>query len=124
MLDRRSFLSSSLASSLAATRAANSSDLLAAPGAPHSLRRHITTHPLALTMWDFSWLERRWPGAGYEDWDLALDELKARGYDGVRIDAYPHLIHADAGRPGSCCRSGPRRTGARRRAAACACNPR
>jgi uroporphyrinogen-III decarboxylase len=48
--------------------------------------------PYAITMWDFSWLERRWPGAGYEDWDLALDELKARGYNAVRIDAYPHLI--------------------------------
>lgn len=33
------------------------------------------TYPLAITMWDFSWLERRWPGAGYEDWDLILDEL-------------------------------------------------
>jgi hypothetical protein len=49
-------------------------------------------------MWDFSWLERRWPGAGYEDWDLVLDELKARGYDAVRIDAYPHLIAAGADR--------------------------
>lgn len=49
--------------------------------------------PLAITMWDFSWLERRWPGAGYEDWDAALDQLKERGYDAVRIDAYPHLIH-------------------------------
>lgn len=47
-------------------------------------------------MWDFSWLERRWPGAGYEDWDQALDELKARGYDAVRIDAYPHLVAAGA----------------------------
>lgn len=44
-------------------------------------------------MWDFSWLERRWPGAGYEDWDQALSELKARGCDAVRLDAYPHLIH-------------------------------
>ena len=35
-------------------------------------------YPLAITMWDFSWLERRWPGAGYEDWDVALDELKAQ----------------------------------------------
>ena len=50
--------------------------------------------PRALTMWDFSWLERRWPGAGYEDWDLALSELTARGYDAVRIDAYPHLVSA------------------------------
>ncbi|MFN8206931.1 MAG: cellulase-like family protein [Bacteroidales bacterium] len=48
--------------------------------------------PRAITMWDFSWLERRWPGAGYEDWDQALDELKVRGYDAVRIDAYPHLV--------------------------------
>ena len=46
---------------------------------------------MAITMWDFSWLERRWPGAGYEDWDLALDELAERGYDAVSIDAYPHL---------------------------------
>ena len=55
-------------------------------------------HPLAITMWDFSWLERRWPGAGYEDWDLALDGLAARGYDAVRIDAYPHLVSLDPAR--------------------------
>lgn len=61
------------------------------------LKSHIS-YPLAITMWDFSWLERRWPGAGYEDWDEALDGLKARGYDAVRIDAYPHLVAADPGR--------------------------
>ena len=52
--------------------------------------------PLAITMWDFSWLERRWPGGGYEDWDKALDELVGRGYNAVRIDAYPHLVAAGA----------------------------
>ena len=52
------------------------------------------TQPLAITMWDFSWLERRWPGAGYEDWDLALDGLVERGYNAVRIDAFPHLLDA------------------------------
>jgi hypothetical protein len=50
--------------------------------------------PYAITMWDFSWLERRWPGAGYEDWDEALDGLVERGYDAVRIDAFPHLVSA------------------------------
>jgi len=25
---------------------------------------HRLTRPLAIAMWDFSWLERRWPGAG------------------------------------------------------------
>src|ERR1700710_2352068 len=58
----------------------------------------LTGRPLAITMWDFSWLERRWPGAGYEDWDRALDELVERGYDAVRIDAYPHLVAADPGK--------------------------
>lgn len=53
-------------------------------------------HPLAIAMWDFSWLERRWPGAGYEDWNQALAELVERGYNAVRIDAYPHLLAADA----------------------------
>ena len=51
--------------------------------------------PLAITMWDFSWLERRWPGAGQEDWDASLDALVARGYNAVRIDAYPHLVAID-----------------------------
>jgi hypothetical protein len=55
----------------------------------------LSAHNLiAITMWDFSWLERRWPNAGYENWDLILDELLERGYNAVRIDAYPHLVAA------------------------------
>jgi hypothetical protein len=49
-------------------------------------------HARAISMWDFSWLERRWDGAGYENWDQVLDELVERGYDALRIDPYPHLI--------------------------------
>jgi len=52
-------------------------------------------HPRAITMWEFSWIERRWPGAGYEDWDRALDDLRERGYDAVRVDPFPHLLAAD-----------------------------
>ena len=55
-------------------------------------------HPLAIAMWDFSWLERRWPGAGFEDWDQVLDEFKDLGYNAVRIEAYPQLIAADPDR--------------------------
>lgn len=50
--------------------------------------------PLAFAMWDFSWLERRRQDGGYADWERALDELCERGYDAVRIDAYPHIISA------------------------------
>jgi sugar phosphate isomerase/epimerase len=49
----------------------------------------------AIAMWDFSWLERRWPGAGYEDIPTVLQELKERGYDTVRIDPFPHLFAVD-----------------------------
>ncbi|GIH17239.1 cellulase-like family protein [Rugosimonospora africana] len=58
------------------------------------MRLTEAARPQAIAMWDFSWLERRWPGAGYEDWDLALAGLRERGYDLVRIDAYPHLVSA------------------------------
>lgn len=62
------------------------------------MTRVKNSHPRAITMWDFSWIERRWPGAGYEDWNQALDELAERGYDAVRIDAFPHFISADPNR--------------------------
>jgi len=52
--------------------------------------------PRAISMWEFSWIERRWDGAGYEDWDRALDELLERGYNAVRIDPFPHLLATDA----------------------------
>ncbi|MCI2048304.1 MAG: hypothetical protein LKJ76_01115 [Lachnospiraceae bacterium] len=55
-------------------------------------------HPLAITMWDFSWIERNWEGSGYENIDAALDGLVERGYNAVRIDAFPHLMAEDRNR--------------------------
>jgi hypothetical protein len=50
----------------------------------------------AVTMWDFSWLLRRFgEEAEYADTQRVLDELADRGYDVVRIDAFPHWIAAD-----------------------------
>ena len=50
---------------------------------------------LAIAMWDFSWLWQHQKYAAFEDWDQALDGLVARGYNAVRIDAFPHLVAAD-----------------------------
>jgi hypothetical protein len=90
-MDRRSFLVGSVVGLSAAARASGKTAAAHSAGA----RLRNIQHPLAITMWDFSWLERRWPGAGYDDWDLALDGLSQRGYDAVRIDAYPHLVAAN-----------------------------
>ncbi|MGH9584763.1 MAG: cellulase-like family protein, partial [Bryobacteraceae bacterium] len=86
-MNRRTFLTA------AAAAAVSSSAQPAVPN-PSGKRLREIKRPLAITMWDFSWLERRWPGAGYEDWDRILDQLAARGYNAVRIDAFPHLVAA------------------------------
>ena len=57
------------------------------------IQRPPTRKRSAISMWDFSWLTRRDGNeAEYRDWDRVLDELADRGYDCVRIDAFPHLI--------------------------------
>lgn len=58
-----------------------------------SLRSNGT--PFSVSMWDFSWLLRRFgEEAEYSDWDKVLYEASERGYDCVRIDAFPHLVGA------------------------------
>lgn len=53
--------------------------------------------PLAVAMWDYSWLTRRSGGqAEFADFDAVLDGCVARGYNALRIDAFPHLIADDA----------------------------
>lgn len=50
-------------------------------------------------MWDHTVFSRRWGAeAEFADWDRSLDELAERGYDCIRIDAWPHLIDSDRGR--------------------------
>jgi hypothetical protein len=59
-MNRREFLGEAIG--MAATAAlVRNANAIAAP----------EVHPCAITMWEFSWIERRWPGAGYEDWDHA-----------------------------------------------------
>lgn len=62
---------------------------------PESLRVQRT--PLAVAMWDYSWLTRRsGREAEFADFDAVLDDFVARGYNALRIDVFPHLIARDA----------------------------
>jgi hypothetical protein len=55
----------------------------------------ILNKPRALAMWDHTWLLRHYPGGDFESFECALDSLVERGYNAVRIEAFPHLIAAD-----------------------------
>lgn len=83
-MDRRQFLSSTSMLGLGLV-----------PTFQNDFRNWTNNSAVSIAMWDFSWLERKWSGAGYEDWDVALMELKNRGYKAVRIDPFPHLLFND-----------------------------
>lgn len=52
--------------------------------------------PLAIAMWDFSWILRHQRMDTFENWDTVLDGLVERGYNAIRIDAMPDFIAPDA----------------------------
>jgi len=51
--------------------------------------------PLAIAMWDFSWILRHHRYGEFEDWDQVLEGLAERGYNAIRIDAMPQLVASD-----------------------------
>jgi hypothetical protein len=72
---------------LPAARAANDADRFRIPR---------QARPVAIAMWDFSWILRHHRLGEFENWDKALDELAERGYNAIRFDCMPHLIAPDA----------------------------
>ena len=51
--------------------------------------------PVAIAMWDFSWILRHHRYGEFDNWDKVLEGLAERGYDAVRIDAMPQFVAAD-----------------------------
>lgn len=92
---RRDALKHIASASLGATMAWSAPGLSLATGTlPPVLTVRRPT--LAVAMWDYSWLTRRAGAqAEYRDFDAVLDELVLRGYNALRIDAFPHLIAVD-----------------------------
>ena len=97
--NRRDFLQQSVAMALLGLGAGKSHVSAAVPARkPCGVR--ALSDPVAIAMWDFSWLMRHEPGhpvgSEFADWDKVLDELVERGYNAVRIDAFPNLVAAGA----------------------------
>jgi hypothetical protein len=58
----------------------------------YDMREGLTPTRLTIAMWDFSWLNMHYPGGAFEDYDKVTDELLERGFNTVRIDAFPLVI--------------------------------
>ena len=50
--------------------------------------------PVAIAMWDYSWLLRHDKYGSFENWDAVLDGLVERGYNAIRMDCFPQLVAA------------------------------
>lgn len=58
------------------------------------MREGLTPPRVTNAMWDYSWLTQHYPGGAFADFDKAADELVERGFNTVRIDAFPLVIGA------------------------------
>lgn len=56
------------------------------------MRNFLRPRRLTMAMWDQAYMLRRNPGDSFADWDRSLEELKERGYNTIRIDAFPGVI--------------------------------
>ncbi len=58
----------------------------------YAMRDHLSPSRMTIAMWDYSWLFMHYPGGAFESYDVSTDELIERGFNTVRIDAFPLII--------------------------------
>lgn len=58
----------------------------------YDMRDDLSPKRLAIAMWDFSWLFMHYKGGAFENFDKVTNELLERGFNTVRIDAFPLII--------------------------------
>jgi hypothetical protein len=59
----------------------------------YDIRSGLEPKRLTIAMWDYSWMWGHCPGGYLEDYERSFDELKERGFNTVRIDALPLILH-------------------------------
>lgn len=58
----------------------------------YDMRNDLSPKRLTIAMWDFSWLFMHYKGGAFENFDKVTNELLERGFNTVRIDAFPLII--------------------------------
>ncbi len=58
----------------------------------YDMRNDLRPSRLTIAMWDFCWAYMHYKGGAYEDWKKVCSELTDRGFNTVRIDAFPMII--------------------------------
>ena len=58
----------------------------------YDMRTGLSPSRLTIAMWDFSWLYQHYDGGYFQDYEEVTDELIERGFNTVRIDAFPLVI--------------------------------
>jgi hypothetical protein len=51
-----------------------------------------TKKPLAIAMWDYTWILRHHRYGEFYEWDRTLEGLAERGYNAIRMDAMPQFV--------------------------------
>jgi hypothetical protein len=97
MKDRRDFIKkvSLGAGALAVSGFTENTSFLVPDGESEKIKISGIKKPLAIAMWDYSWILRHHRYGEFENWDMVLEGLAERGYNAIRIDAMPQYVAAD-----------------------------
>ncbi len=58
----------------------------------YDMRTLLTPRRCTIAMWDYSWLNGHYEGGPFADYDKVMDELLERGFNTVRIEAFPWIV--------------------------------
>jgi len=95
-ISRRNFLKSTAYLGVAIPGLAQAGGFTQANEFSGEKKINLQNQRLAVAMWDFSYMTRRsGKEAEYENYNEILEGFVERGYNCIRIDAFPHLIASD-----------------------------